>query len=82
MIVRIARKEPTDILRDGRFRWVAAMALSLLLVSLALGFRHYRAVRADRDAAHVQAYEQWLNQGRRNAHSLAVQGSQCLPEED
>jgi ABC-2 type transport system permease protein len=74
MILRIARKEFVEMTRDGRFRWSAAIVLCLLIASLAIGWKHYRETKADRDAAQSQAYEQWLNQGRRNPHSAAHYG--------
>ena len=74
MITRIARKEFVEMTRDGRFRWSAAIVFCLLIASLAIGWKHYREVKSDRDAAQSQAYEQWLNQGRRNPHSAAHYG--------
>jgi ABC-2 type transport system permease protein len=74
MILRIAHKEFIEMARDGRFRAVAGVVLALLIVSLAVGWKHYREVKADREAAQAQAYEQWLNQGQRNPHSAAHYG--------
>lgn len=60
--------------RDGRFRWSAAIVFCLLIASLAVGWKHYRETKADRDAAQEKAYDQWVNQGRRNPHSAAHYG--------
>ena len=38
MIKHIVRKEFTDVVRDGRFRWCAALVGALLLVSLGHGW--------------------------------------------
>jgi len=67
----IARRELTDISRDGRFRVSAAIIFSLLLVSLAAGWSHQRAVSAiHRDAEHA-VREQWLAQPPKDPHSAA-----------
>ena len=34
MITRIARKEMTEMFRDGRFRWASAIVLALITVGL------------------------------------------------
>jgi ABC-2 type transport system permease protein len=74
MITRIARKEFTEMARDGRFRWAGAMVLGLLLTALAMGWKHYREVNAQREAAQRSTREQWLNQGEKNPHSAAHYG--------
>lgn len=71
MIWKIARKEFTDMIRDGRFRWAAAIVFGLLLMSLAMGWKHYREVSAQRDEASRAMREQWLTQGEKNPHSAA-----------
>jgi ABC-2 type transport system permease protein len=70
----IAWREWTDLVRDGRFS--ASGAIILLLLSAALGAAalHVRALRAERAAAQQTTYEQWLDQGRRNAHSATHYG--------
>jgi ABC-2 type transport system permease protein len=74
MITIIARKELTDMLRDGRFRWAAAIVLGLLAVALASGWTHYRSVAAQHEAAQQATREQWLAQGEKNPHSAAHYG--------
>src|SRR5262245_32173227 len=74
MVTTIARKEFTEMTRDGRFRWMSAVVLLLLLTSLALGWKHYRQVKAERDAAQAASRDTWINQGRRNPHSAAHYG--------
>jgi hypothetical protein len=49
MITQIARKEFTEMLRDGRFRWAAAIVFTLLLASIVMGGKHYRDVKNQHD---------------------------------
>jgi hypothetical protein len=42
MISTIARKEITEMVRGGRFRWAAAIVFGLLAAALLLGWQHYR----------------------------------------
>jgi ABC-2 type transport system permease protein len=74
MKLRIARKETTEMLRDGRFRWASAAVLGLLLVALATGWQHHRSVAAEHAAAHQQTRDHWLEQGEKNPHSAAHYG--------
>lgn len=74
MIRRIARKEITELLRDGRFRWTGAVVLGLLLVALATGWHHHRTVRAEHQAARELTRRHWLEQGEKNPHSAAHYG--------
>jgi ABC-2 type transport system permease protein len=71
VIARIARKEATEILRDGRLRLAAAVVFTLLLAALAIGWAHWRRVRIERDAAARADASVWLDQGKRNPHSAA-----------
>jgi len=71
MIRRIARKEFTELLRDGRFRWTALIVFALLLVSLGLGWKNYSTVKREQDAAQMDSRKTWENQGERNPHSAA-----------
>lgn len=74
MITRIAHKEFTDMLRDGRFRWAAALVFTLLLTALALGWKHHREVKRQHDLAQAETREQWLKQPAKNPHSAAHYG--------
>jgi ABC-2 type transport system permease protein len=74
MILRIASKEFTDTLRDGRFRWSAAIVLTLLLAALGAGWKHYRDVRAQHDGAQQAMRNFWVNQPAKNPHSAAHYG--------
>lgn len=74
MIAKIARKEFTEMLRDGRFRVAAAIIFTLLLVSLLMGWTHFRSVNAQHETAQRTTREQWLNQGNKGPHSAAHYG--------
>lgn len=75
MIVRIARKEFTEMTRDGRFRAAAAVVGVLLATSMAMGWQRHRDIDAlHRDAARASR-RQWLEQGTKNPHSAAHYGT-------
>lgn len=71
MIKTIARKEFTELLRDGRFRWTTLIIFALLLVSLGLGWKNYSTVKREKEAAQADSRKTWENQGERNPHSAA-----------
>lgn len=74
MIATIARKEMTEMMRDGRFRWAAGIVLALLTGAVALGWQHFREVDAQHEAARRLTREQWLSQGTKNPHGAAHYG--------
>jgi ABC-2 type transport system permease protein len=74
MITRIARKELTEMLRDGRFRVLAGVVLAVSVVSLLAGWRHYADIAAQHRTAQDATRAQWLNQPKKNPHSAAHYG--------
>lgn len=74
MITRIARKEFTEMLRDGRFRWATAIVFGLLLAALLMGGKHYRDIKRQHDLAQAETRDQWLKQPAKNPHSAAHYG--------
>ncbi len=74
MIRHIVRKEFTDVLRDGRFRWCSILVGALLLVSLGHGWVQARSAQEERSAAQATAREHWETQGEKNPHSAAHYG--------
>jgi ABC-2 type transport system permease protein len=74
MIKHIVWKEVRELSRDGRIRLSAGIVLVLLLVSVGVGWRHYRDVRAQHEDAQAAMREQWLAQEKKNAHSAAHYG--------
>ena len=74
MIKHIVRKEFSDVVRDGRFRWCAALVGALLLVSLGHGWVQARQAQEEIVAAQATAREHWESQGEKNPHSAAHYG--------
>jgi ABC-2 type transport system permease protein len=74
MLVRIARKELTELVRDGRFRLLAGLVLTVSIVSLAAGARHYAEVQRQHEQASRATRAQWLQQPAKNPHSAAHYG--------
>jgi ABC-2 type transport system permease protein len=75
MLGTIARKEFTEMTRDGRFRWAAVAAALLLGVALVAGASSWRAQQAQQVQATAQMREFWVNQGPKNPHSAAHYGT-------
>lgn len=74
MISHIAKKEILEMRNDGRFLAASAIVLSLLTLSLAIGWQQYRDVAKQHEQARAQTREQWLSQGKKNPHSAAHYG--------
>jgi ABC-2 type transport system permease protein len=74
MIARIARKEMTEMFRDGRFRLSAAIVFVLLAASLGAGWKHYTNLRTQHEAAQAAERQNWLGQDKKNPHSAAHYG--------
>jgi ABC-2 type transport system permease protein len=74
MTLMIARKEFTEMLRDGRFRAAGAIVLTLLAGALLLGWQNHREVSAQHRSAQESTRAQWLKQGKKNPHSAAHYG--------
>lgn len=75
MLLRIARHELRDVIRDGRFRWASALVLGLLLVALLTGWTHQRAVAAEHASAAQTSRDTWLAQPARDPHTAAHYGA-------
>jgi ABC-2 type transport system permease protein len=74
VILRIARKELIEMLRDGRFRVLSVAVLAISLLSLAVGWKHYADVSRQHELAQAATRAQWLNQTKKNPHSAAHYG--------
>jgi ABC-2 type transport system permease protein len=74
MISLIAKKEFLEIIRDGRFRRTGLVVLLLLTGSILTGWSFFQKTKTERAAVQDSAYEQWLGQGKRNAHSATHYG--------
>ncbi len=74
MTRHIIRKEFSDLVRDGRFRWCSLLVGALLLVSLGHGWVQARQAQQERAAAQATARDHWESQGEKNPHSAAHYG--------
>lgn len=74
MILRIARKEFVDLVRDGRFRWAAAAVMLLLAAAMAVGWRGWRDVREEHERAQAEARRHFEGQEEKNPHAAAHYG--------
>ena len=75
MIGIVARKEFAEIVRDGRFKWTAALMALLLLTAMLAGVQRYNSYMAIEAAAQGSTNTQWLKQGDKNPHSAAHYGN-------
>jgi ABC-2 type transport system permease protein len=76
MILRhIARHALRDVVRDGRFRWCAAIVGALLLTALLAGASEQRRVAAEHASAARLSRETWLGQAAKDPHTAAHYGS-------
>ena len=71
MIFRIARKETLEMIRDGRYRWMASLLFILLLGALVAGWQHYIDIENQRALSQSTDRDLWLDQGEKNQHSAA-----------
>jgi len=74
MITRIARKELIEMMRDGRFRWMAGIVATLLLIALVTGWKHYSAFEREKAEVAKAERNRWLKQERKGPHSAAHYG--------
>lgn len=74
MIWHVARKELTEVSRDGRFLWTCLILLALLVTATWVGALRYEQDRALRKAASQEDREEWLAQGVKNPHTAGHYG--------
>jgi len=74
MIATIAKKEMTEMFRDGRFRLASAVVAILLLASLAAGWKQYANLKNQHDTAQRAERTNWLGQKPKNPHQGAHYG--------
>jgi ABC-2 type transport system permease protein len=75
MVGTIARKELTDAMRDGRFRWASLILTALMLLSAGAAWRGRSVAERERAAAAHVIDEAWVNQGEKTPHSAAHYGT-------
>lgn len=68
MITRIAKKEMTEMFRDGRFRLAFGIVAVLLLASLAAGWKQYSDLKKQHETAQAAERQNWLGQRPKNPH--------------
>lgn len=71
----VARKETREIVRDGRFRWMAAGLLAVLCVASIAAWRQWTADTLLRTRAAEIQREEWLDKGRMHPHMAAHYGT-------
>ncbi len=74
MIGYIAKKEMREMRQDGRFQVAAGIVMTMLVVSLGIGWKQYVSVNQQHEQARAETREQWLTQGKKNPHSAAHYG--------
>jgi ABC-2 type transport system permease protein len=71
IVLHIARREWTDLRRDGRLFAAAILVLLLLLAAFGAGVKQHRVRAAEREAARTASRTQWLEQAAKNPHDAA-----------
>jgi len=74
MILIIARKEITEMLRDGRVKWSGAILLALLAMAFLAGWSRHQELSRQHRMAQEATRQHWLTQGKKNPHSAAHYG--------
>ena len=75
MILKIARKEIKEIVREGRFRITAILVTTLLIASVFVSHSYYRSINEQHNQAKINARNEWTGQGKKNPHSAAHYGT-------
>ncbi len=75
MTATIFKKELTEMLRDGRFRWLSTSVLVLLGAAVLMGMAHTRDVQTQHETAQAAARQDWVGQGEKNPHSAVHYGT-------
>ncbi len=80
MLVRIIRKEVTELIRDHRLRIFAAGIVVLTAVALCVGLVHHKNVQAFRQESQLLTRQQWEKQPARNPHGAAHYGIYAIKD--
>jgi len=70
----MARRELTELWRDGRLLLAGGLMLLLLATAFAVGWQQQRAIDGERQAAQALDYDAWIAQDERHPHDAAHQG--------
>lgn len=63
------------MVRDGRARITSAIVLGMLIAALLMGWKEFRDVSKEVEAARLTVREQWLQQAPKNPHQAAHYGT-------
>jgi ABC-2 type transport system permease protein len=74
MVLRIARRELLETLRDRRFRWSAGVIAALIGVSFLSGWDYVSRTARYENLVQSAERDRWLNKGEMNPHSAAHYG--------
>jgi len=80
MLTTIARHTFAEIVRDGRFKFLAALLIVLTVAGGFAGWQQVRTLRAEAAAATAGERARWLGQGEKNPHSAAHYGVYAFKE--
>jgi len=75
MILRIAKKEITEMFRSGQFKWIFGIVILLSVVALFVSQKQWHEKHIQREEADKNARTLWLAQGATNPHSAAHYGT-------
>lgn len=75
MVRTIAKKEFTELIRDGRLRLLGVLILALGITALGFGAQQTFEAQHERDAAVKRSKSQWEGQGDKNPHVAAHFGT-------
>ena len=75
MISVIAKKELTELWRDGRFRLLAVIILFLLAAAVLAGWRTQQTASQAQAKANEIMRDEWVNQGDKNPHMAGHYGT-------
>ena len=70
----IARREITELWRDGRLLIAGGLVAALMAAALLVNWQHQQALDGERRAAQTLDYGDWLKQSDRHPHDAAHQG--------
>lgn len=74
MLKVIIKKEIIVSLRDVRIQISTLLLLVLMITAVLVGKKGQEQIQMERESAHTEMYEQWVNQDEKNPHSAAHYG--------
>ena len=74
MINKIAKREVIEIIRDKRIFLSGIIIITLLIISMLVGFQYSTQRSNEQKDSQDDQYEHWMNKGEMNPHSAAHHG--------